>query len=398
MLVRLAIDFCGVRFPDPFTLAASPSTGTGEMVERAFDQGWTSAVLKTMAVEREDVQLVYPMIAGLDHQDKRLFGMENIDLSSDRSLKDWEADIARLKQRYPASVVIASIMASSKADWQEAAERVEGAGADLVECSFSCPHGMPERGMGAAIGQDAELTERTATWIREAVKVPVIIKLTPNVTDIVQIARAVKRSGCRGVCAINTVKGLIGVDIETMRPVPTVAGYSTYGGYSGAAVKPVALKCVAEIAKAVDIEISGVGGVYTWRDAVEFLAVGARNVQLCTSVMMWGYRIIEDLKEGLEFYLERKGFGSAADVVGKALPYITKHESLSRAYKPVAEIDPAKCLKDDLCYIACRDGGHQAIELGDDRLPRVDADKCVGCGLCTCVCPVKGCIGLKERK
>jgi dihydropyrimidine dehydrogenase (NAD+) subunit PreA len=156
--VRLGIDFCGVRFPDPFTLAASPSTGTGEMVERAFDQGWTSAVLKTMAVEREDVQLVYPMIAGLDHQDKRLFGMENIDLISDRSLKDWEADIARLKQRYPASVVIASIMASSEADWQEAARRVEGAGADLVECSFSCPHGMPERGMGAAIGQDPALT------------------------------------------------------------------------------------------------------------------------------------------------------------------------------------------------------------------------------------------------
>ncbi|HVP57767.1 MAG TPA: NAD-dependent dihydropyrimidine dehydrogenase subunit PreA [bacterium] len=396
--MSLAIEFCGVKFPDPFTLAASPSTGTGEMVERAFDHGWTSAVLKTMAVEREDVQLVYPMIAGLDCQDKRLFGMENIDLISDRPLKDWEADIKRLKQRYPAAVVIASIMAASQADWQEAARRVEGAGADLVECSFSCPHGMPERGMGAAIGQDPELTERTATWVREAVKVPVVIKLTPNVTDIVAIAMAVKRSGCAGVCAINTVKGLIGVDVETLRPIPSVAGFSTYGGYSGAAVKPVALKCVAEIAKAVDIQISGVGGIYTWQDAVEFLAVGATNVQLCTSVMSLGYRIIEDLKEGLEFYLGRKGFASVGDVVGRALPFIAKHESLSRTYKPVAEIDQAKCLKDDLCYVACRDGGHWAIELGEDRLPRVDREKCVGCGLCTCVCPVRDCITLKERK
>jgi len=396
--LSLAIDFCGIRFPDPFTLAASPATGTGEMVERAFDQGWTSAVLKTAAVEREDVKLVYPMIAGLDHEDKRLFGMENIDLISDRKLKDWETDIARLRKRHPGCIVISSMMASSKEDWQEAARRLEGAGAHLIECSFSCPHGMPERGMGAAIGQDPDLTERTATWVREAVKIPVVIKLTPNVTDIVLIARAVKRAGCAGVCAINTVKGLIGVDVETLRPIPSVAGYSTYGGYSGAAVKPVALKCVAEIAKGVETEISGVGGVYTWRDAVEFLAVGARNVQLCTAVMMWGYRIIEDLKEGLEFYIEGKGFASPADIVGRALPYITTHESLSRDHKPVAEIDPSKCLKDDLCHIACRDGGHQAIEVGEDRVPRVDAEKCVGCGLCTCVCPVKGCIALKERK
>jgi dihydropyrimidine dehydrogenase (NAD+) subunit PreA len=396
--VSLALDFCGVRFPDPFTLAASPSTGTGEMVERAFDQGWTSAVLKTMAVEREVVRLFYPMIAALDHQDKRLVGMENIDLISDRSLKDWEKDIGRLKRRYPGCVVIASIMASSKADWQEAARRVEGAGADMIECSFSCPHGMPEKGMGSAIGQDAELTERTAAWIKEAAKVPVVIKLTPNVTDIVKIAEAVKRSKCAGVCAVNTVKGLVGIDVETMRPVPSVGGYSTYGGYSGAAIKPIALKCVAEIAKAVDIEVSGVGGVYTWKDAAEFLMAGARNVQVCTAVMMWGYRIIEDLKEGLAYFLERKDLTSPAQIVGRALPYIAKHESLSRAYKPVAEIDRDKCLKDGLCFIACRDGGHQAIEMQVGRLPRVDPEKCVGCGLCACVCPVKGCITLGERK
>ncbi|MFZ1948177.1 MAG: NAD-dependent dihydropyrimidine dehydrogenase subunit PreA [bacterium] len=396
--MSLAIKFCGVTFPDPFTLAASPATGTGEMVERAFDEGWTSAVLKTAAVEREQVRLVYPMIASLDHQDKRLMGMENIDLISDRSLKDWEKDVARLKRRYPKCVVISSMMASSKEDWQEAARRLAGAGADMIECSFSCPHGMPERGMGSAIGQNPELTERTAAWVKQASSVPVVIKLTPNVTDITAVAAAVKRAGCDGVCAINTVKALVGVDVETMRAIPSVAGYSTYGGYSGAAVKPIALRCVAEIAKAVDIEISAVGGVYTWKDAAEFLLVGARNVQLCTSVMAWGYRIIEDLKEGLGFYLERKRLGSPAALVGRALPSITKHEKLSRSYKPVARIDERVCLKDDLCYIACRDGGHQAIQLDDRRMPRVDRDKCVGCGLCGSVCPVVGCITLKERK
>jgi len=396
--MKLGMKFCGVLFPDPFTLAASPSTGTGEMVERAFDAGWTSAVLKTMAVEREEVRLVYPMIAGLGHQDKRMIGMENIDLISDRGLKEWEADIVRLKKRHPECVVIASIMASSKEDWQEAARRVSGAGVDMIECSFSCPHGMPERGMGSAIGQDTELTERTAAWVKQAASVPVVIKLTPNVTDIARIAGAVKQSGCDGVCAINTVKALIGIDVETMRPIPEVAGLSTYGGYSGAAIKPIALRCVAEIAKAVDIEISGVGGVSSWTDGVEFLLAGARNVQVCTAVMMWGYRIVEDLKEGLGFYLERKGLTSPADLVGKALPFITKHESLSRECKPVARIDESVCLKDDLCFIACRDGGHQAIEIGEGRLPKVDKEKCVGCGLCVSVCPVENCIRLEERK
>jgi dihydropyrimidine dehydrogenase (NAD+) subunit PreA len=268
----------------------------------------------------------------------------------------------------------------------------------MIECSFSCPHGMPERGMGSAIGQNPELTERTAAWVRQAASVPVVIKLTPNVTDITAVAAAVKRAGCDGVCAINTVKALVGVDVETMRALPSVAGRSTYGGYSGAAVKPIALRCVAEIAKAVDIEISGVGGVYTWKDAVEFLLVGARNVQLCTSVMSWGYRIIEDLKEGLGFYLERKGLGSPEALVGRALASITKHENLSRSYKPLARIDERVCLRDDLCHIACRDGGHQAIEIGEGRMPRVDREKCVGCGLCASVCPVAGCITLKERK
>ncbi len=394
----LAVQFCGIRFPDPFTLAASPATGTGEMVERAFDIGWTSAVLKTMATEKEIVRLVYPMIAGLDDQNQRLLGMENIDLISDRPLREWEADIARLKRLYPSNIVIASIMASSKEDWQEAARRVEGAGADLIECSFSCPHGMPERGMGSAIGQDAELTERTASWVKQAVRIPVVIKLTPNVTDIVHIARAVQRSGADGVCAINSVKALIGIDIDTMRPIPEVDGFSTYGGYSGTPIKPIALKCVAEIAKQVEIDISAVGGITTWKDGVEFLLIGAKNLQICTSVMKWGLRIIDDLKEGLEFYLESKGYKSPDEIVGKSLKYLTSHESLSREHRVLAEIDEARCLKDGRCFIACRDAGHQAIEFGVDRMPKVNEEKCVGCGLCKAVCPVHECITLRRRR
>lgn len=394
----LRLSFCGVDFPDPFTLAASPVTATGEMVERAFDYGWTSAVLKTMATEREVVRLVFPMIAGLDDQNQRLVGMENIDLISDRPLREWEKDISNLKRRYPRNIVIASIMASSKQDWQEAARRVEGAGADMIECSFSCPHGMPERGMGSAIGQDAELTERTASWVKQAVSIPVVIKLTPNVTDIVHIARAVKRSGADGICAINSVKALIGIDIDTMRPIPSVDGLSTYGGYSGTPIKPIALRCVAEIAKQVEIDISAVGGITTWKDGVEFLLVGAKNLQLCTSVMKWGLRIIDDLKEGLEFYLATKGYKSPSEIVGKSLVYLTSHESLSREYKVLAEIDQTKCLKDGRCYLACLEAGHQAIEFGEDRIPQVSGEKCVGCGLCATVCPVQNCIRLKRRQ
>jgi dihydropyrimidine dehydrogenase (NAD+) subunit PreA len=394
--LNLSTDFCGIGFPDPFTLAASPSTGTGEMVERAFDMGWTSAVLKTMAVEREEVNLVYPMIASLDHEDTRLAAMENIDLISDRPLKEWEKDIGRLKKRFPRNVVIASIMASSREDWQEAARRVAGAGADMIEYSISCPHGMPERGMGSVVGQDPELTERTARWVREAVEVPVMIKLTPNVTDIAACARAVKRSGAEAVCAINSVKALLGVNIDTMCPYPEVAGESTYGGLSGPAVKPIALRCVAEIAGSVDIPVSGVGGISTWRDAVEFMLVGAGNVQLCTAVMHWGFRIIEDLQEGLAHYLASRDFESPGDIVGLALSQLVEHHNLSREHRVVAAIDSDLCLKDGLCYIACRDGGHQAIDVLEDRTPRVDRERCVGCGLCRSVCPVDGCISMER--
>jgi len=431
---RLAVDFCGVRFPNPFVLAAAPPTDSAEMIARGFDAGWGGAVVKTLGLEHVEVNLVSPMMAGLKYEDKNLVGLENIDLISDRDIREVLPEVTDLKKRYPENVLIVSMMAAAEEEWKEIARRVQDAGADMIECSFSCPHGMPERGMGSAVGQDADLTYDRAKWVAEAVDIPVLIKLTPNVTDMRPIAQKVKDAGAAGVTAINTVKALLGFDLETFAPLPSVWGKSTAGGYSGPAVKPIALRFVADVAKDVGIPVAGVGGVVTWKDGVEFLLAGAGIVQVCTAVMRYGYDIIEELTEGLELYLEDKGLESPADLVGKGLPNIVSHEQLSREYKVVASVDEDLCIGCGACVIACRDGGHQAIEFGgarsegmgteglgsaddkkpgagggnggvvedgatpDERIPVVDDEKCIGCGFCRTVCPVEGCLTMEDRE
>ncbi|MBN2565186.1 MAG: NAD-dependent dihydropyrimidine dehydrogenase subunit PreA [Candidatus Eisenbacteria bacterium] len=399
----LSVEFCGVRFPNPFVLAAAPPTDKGEMIARGFDAGWGGAVVKTLGLEHVEVNLVSPMMAGLAYEDKNLIGLENIDLISDRDINEALAEVPDLKKRYPDNVLIVSMMAGTKEEWQEIARRVQEAGADMIECSFSCPHGMPERGMGSAVGQDADLTYERAKWVVEAVDIPVLIKLTPNVTDMRPIAARVKEAGAAGITCINTVKGLVGFDLDTFAPLPDVYGQSTIGGYSGPAIKPIALRFVADIAKDVGIPVAGVGGVVTWRDAVEFLLAGAGIVQVCTAVMRYGYDIVEELAEGLSLYMEDKGIASPGDLVGRGLAGLVSHEALSRDYKVVSSIDEDLCIGCGACVIACRDGGHQALEFrGEEacdlaRVPKVDDEKCIGCGFCESVCPVSGCISMAER-
>jgi len=402
--VDLSVEFCGVRFPNPFVLAAAPPTDKGEMIARGFDAGWGGAVVKTLGLEHVDVNLVSPMMAGLAYEDKNLIGLENIDLISDRDINEALSEVPDLKRDYPDNVIIVSMMASKEAEWTEIAKRVEDSGADMIECSFSCPHGMPERGMGSAVGQDADLTFERAQWVVDAVDIPVLIKLTPNVTDMRPIAAKVKEAGAAGITCINTVKGLIGFDLETFAPLPSVDGWSTEGGYSGPAIKPIALRFVADVAKDVGIPVAGVGGVVTWKDAAEFMLAGAGIVQVCTAVMRYGYDIVEELTEGMSFFLEDKGLSSPAELVGKGLAGLVSHESLSREHKVVSHIDEGLCIGCGQCVIACRDGGHQALEFGAEgegelaRVPKVDDEKCIGCGFCETVCPVEGCLTMRPRQ
>ena len=402
--IDLSVDFCGVRFPNPFVLAAAPPTDSGEMIARGFEAGWGGAVVKTLGLEHVGVNLVSPMMAGLSYEDKNLIGLENIDLISDRDIGEALAEVAPLKKEFPDHVAIVSMMAGNEVEWTEIAKRVEDAGADMIECSFSCPHGMPERGMGSAVGQDADLTFERAQWVVDAVDIPVLIKLTPNVTDMRPIAAKVKEAGAAGITCINTVKGLIGFDLETFAPIPSVNGKSTEGGYSGPAIKPIALRFVADVSKDVQIPVAGVGGVVTWQDAVEFMLAGAGIVQVCTAVMRYGYDIVEELIEGMSLYLEDKGLNSPAQLVGKGLEGLVSHESLSREHKVVSAIDENLCVGCGACVIACRDGGHQALAFqGEDagelaRVPAVDDEKCIGCGFCETVCPVDGCITMAPRE
>ena len=385
----LSIAFCGVRFANPFLLSAAPPTDDLDMVRSAFEAGWAGAVLKTTSVETEPVDLVYPMMSAIHANGARIVGLGNIDLISEHHIDVVEKRAQTLKREYPDRVVAASIMGSEKEEWQELVRRLEGAGVDMIECSFSCPQGSMGEEPGAMLSQSVEATERVTAWVKQAARCcPVVIKITPQVADIVKVAQAVARGGADAICAANTIPSLMGVDVETFVPDPDVGGQSTYSGLSGPAIKPITLRTLAEISKHVGLPITATGGAVTWRDAVEMMLVGATTVQFCTAVMHYGYDIIDDLQDGLAFYLEDKGFDRPADVIGKALKRIVGHPELPRDKPVIASLIEEKCVKCDLCYIACRDGAHQAIKLDKDtRLPEIDPDKCPGCRLCVAVCP-----------
>jgi len=393
----LSVTLCGVKFENPFVLAAAPPTDELDMVQRAFEMGWAGAVLKTTHAEGVDVDLVYPMMSSIDMRDRRISGLGNIDLISHYGIEVVEERVAVLKKEFPEKVVIASIMGSKKEEWQELVRRLEAAGVDMIECSFSCPQGSMGQRAGAMLGQDGEASKKVAGWVKSAAKqVPVVIKITPQVAFISEIARKIKEGGADAICASNTIPSLMGIDLDTFVPYPNVRGRSTYSGLSGSLIKPITLRTIAEIKKNVDIPITGTGGVMNWSDAVELMLVGASNIQMCTAVMHHGFRIIDDLTVGLSNYLETHGFSSPMDLIGRSLPHITTHDELERSPKVRASIDKEKCVGCGQCYLACRDGGHQAISFDTgERITEVDEEKCLGCRLCPAVCPVEGCISMK---
>jgi dihydropyrimidine dehydrogenase (NAD+) subunit PreA len=394
-LKDLSCDFLGLRFENPFILAAAPSTDNLEMVRRAFQMGWAGAILKTTSIEGTRVDLAYPMMSTFNHDGKKLFGMGNIDLISEHHIDKVEHNVRELKREFPGKIVAASIMAGRKEDWQALVVRLEKAGVDFIECSFSCPQGNIGEDPGKMLAQSVSATELTARWVKEAAsRVPISIKITPHVTDIVDVARAVKRSGADALTASNSIQALMGIDIKTFVPYPQLNGRSTYSGLTGPAIKPITLRTIAEIARNVDIPIFGTGGASTWSDAVEFMAVGAGVVQFCTAVMHHGFRIIDDLRSGMSHYLDEMKFNSVRDICGKALPNIAAHDNLPRRTIR-SYIHKRTCIQCEACYVACRDGGHMAIDRQRSRTPRVDWDRCVGCGLCEHVCPVEGCIEMK---
>ncbi len=396
-MADLSVDFAGIKSPNPFWLASAPPTNMGSMVERAFDAGWGGAVWKTLG---EPIRNVCSRLASLDYGPQRMIGLNNIELITDRPLEVNLREIRECKRKYPKHAVIISLMVESKREaWHEIVKQVEDTGADGVELNFGCPHGMCERGMGAAMGQVPEYTCMVTEWVKEATRLPVIVKLTPNVTSITPPGRAAVRGGADALSLINTINSMMGVDLDTMIPYPNVNGLAAHGGYCGPAVKPIALNMVSELARdpEIGVPISGIGGISTWRDAAEFLLLGATNVQVCTAVMHYGYRIVEDLIDGLSNYLDDKGCASVNEIIGASVQRVTDWGNLDLNYKTVARIDHAKCIQCNLCHIACEDGAHQCIpftQIDGKRFPIVDEHECVGCNLCYLVCPVPGCISM----
>jgi dihydropyrimidine dehydrogenase (NAD+) subunit PreA len=366
----------------------------GSMIERAFDAGWGGAVWKTLG---EPIVNVSSRLAAIDYGPTRMVGLNNIELITDRPLEVNLREMAECKKKYPDHALIASLMVESKREaWHEIVKRTQDTGCDGFELNFGCPHGMSERGMGSAMGQVPEYTCMVTEWVKEVSELPVIVKLTPNVTNIVPPGLAAQKGGADAVSLINTINSVMGVDLETMVPHPNVNGKAAHGGYCGPAVKPIALNMVSELARHPDfsIPISGIGGIATWRDAAEFLLLGAGTVQVCTAVMHYGYRIVEDLIDGLSGYLDEKGFSSVNDIVGKSVGRVTDWGHLDLNYKVVARVNNEHCIKCNLCYVACEDGAHQCFSFDDQRYPVVDEHECVGCNLCALVCPSPGAISM----
>lgn len=401
-MADISSNFLGIKSPNPFWLASAPPTDKKYNVLRALEAGWGGIVWKTLGTQVKNVSSRY---SSVDFNGTRMMGFNNIELISDRPLDINLREIKEVVREFPDRAMIVSLMADNNRDsWHQLIRQVEDTGAHGLELNFGCPHGMTERGLGATVGQDPEVARMVVEWVMEVATIPVITKLTPNVHSVVPTGRAVVEAGTDALSLINTIQSITGIDLDTLVPNPYVAGKSVFGGYCGPAVKPIALKMLATISQdklTRKVPVSGIGGISNWKDAVEFILLGATTVQVCTAVMKHGFRIIEDFCEGLENWMNEKGFATISDFSGLSVPTITHWEDLDINYHIIANINPDKCIHCGLCYIACEDSSHQSINLEWGKpynTYTIKEEACVGCNLCKLICPVEDCITMVEAR
>lgn len=394
----LKTDICGIPLENPFLLSSSVIASTYDMCARAFEAGWAGASFKTIC--NFDIHEASPRFSAITGDNGSIIGFKNIEQLSDHSVAENMEIFRRLKENYPTKFILASIMGQNEQEWEDLARQCQENGADALELNFSCPN-MTDDGLGSDIGQVPELVERFTAAARRGATIPILAKLTPNVQLMSPAAEAAKRGGADGLAAINTIKSIIGVNPHTYVTAPAVKGKSAVGGYSGNAVKPIALRFITELAQNENLKgmhISGMGGIETWQDALEFILLGADSIQITTAVMQYGYRIIDDLKSGLNYYLAEKGFKNIKEATGLGLDSISEStDSLERDTVVYPKLHPGKCIGCGRCEISCEDGGHQAIYLDEMRKPKLDPKKCVGCHLCVLVCPERAITSSRKR-
>lgn len=385
-MTTLATSVLGIDFENPFILSSAPPTAKIESIDKAFTLGWGGAVLKT--ITPDDLEMIEASQRYASWKiGNKVCGFENIELLSHLTINQWLEGIKYLKRKHPNKVQIASIMAPVvKEEWQSLIKTFNNSEVDAFELNFSCPHGMPEKGIGMAIGTNPEISSMITKWVMEVAKKPVFVKLSPNVTNIAEIVKAVEAAGANGFAAINTVQSLMGIDLDTFEPKPNVNGKSTFGGYSGISVKPIGLRCVAQIRQNSNLPILGMGGISNWQDAAEYMCVGADVVQVCTEVMVNGYAVIEAMKQGLLSYLQSKGFNSPANLKNKAIAKLSSHEKLNKKMQVYPHINDELCVKCGKCVTICDESEHSALSLVDGHI-EVNHDSCVGCSLCSHICP-----------
>lgn len=396
--IDLSCSICDVALENPFLLSSSVVASNYDMCARAFEMGWAGAAFKTISLM--DIHEASPRFSVLKGSDGTFAGFKNIEQLSDHSIEENMDCFKKLKEKYPSKAIIASIMGRNEEEWEYLAKKSTESGADVIELNFSCPN-MEEKGTGVDIGQDPDLVSRFTKAARRGTSIPLLAKMTPNITDIRIPAIAAIEAGANGIAAINTIKSITSVNLDTLVAAPSVKGASSIGGYSGRAVKPIALRFISEMYNEPTIKnthISGMGGIYTWRDAAEYILLGAGSLQITTAVMEYGYRIIDDLKAGLSHYMNLRNYNSISEFLGVASETVVDTNMLERDTVLFPKFNYDRCDGCGRCYLSCRDGGHQAINFDSDtRKPSLNGQNCVGCHLCLLVCPNKA-IGTAQKR